>query len=193
MSVKISELTAASALTGAEEVPLVQSSTTKKVTVNDLLPVQLQGDKTIDLNGHSLVFEQGATSILNINTTADQVSLNSVGVGSAGSAQLNLIGLLGEEGASINVLSSESSTTSTISVYADTDNGYKFYLTSDNSTHTVEIEGNSDENTLEYTAGNHIFPELVAKDFVNDTAAATGLVPVGGLYHTMGVLKIRLT
>lgn len=32
---KISELTDATTLTGAEQVPLVQSSTTKKVTVND--------------------------------------------------------------------------------------------------------------------------------------------------------------
>jgi hypothetical protein len=33
---KISELTSASALTGTEQVPLVQSSTTKKATINDI-------------------------------------------------------------------------------------------------------------------------------------------------------------
>ena len=32
-----------------------------------------------------------------------------------------------------------------------------------------------------------------AGNFANDTAAAAGGVPVGGLYHTSGAVKIRLT
>lgn len=32
-----------------------------------------------------------------------------------------------------------------------------------------------------------------ADNFANDTAAAAGGVPVGGLYHTSGAVKIRLT
>lgn len=32
-----------------------------------------------------------------------------------------------------------------------------------------------------------------ADDFADDAAAATGGVAVGGLYHTEGVVKIRLT
>lgn len=62
MSVKISELTAAGVLTGTEEVPLVQSSATKKVTVNDLLPVQLQENKEIDLGAFELAFQSGQGS-----------------------------------------------------------------------------------------------------------------------------------
>jgi len=33
----------------------------------------------------------------------------------------------------------------------------------------------------------------VASDFANDAAAATGGIKVGGLYHTSGAVKIRLT
>lgn len=32
----------------------------------------------------------------------------------------------------------------------------------------------------------------IADDFVNDAAAAGGGVPIGGLYHTTGAVKIRL-
>ena len=33
---------------------------------------------------------------------------------------------------------------------------------------------------------------LETKDFADDTAAAAGGVEIGGLYHTAGVVKIRL-
>ncbi len=33
----------------------------------------------------------------------------------------------------------------------------------------------------------------IADDFINDAAAATGGIAVGGLYHTSGVVKIRLS
>lgn len=32
----------------------------------------------------------------------------------------------------------------------------------------------------------------VASDFADDAAAATGLIPVGGFYHTSGAVKVRL-
>ena len=38
-----------------------------------------------------------------------------------------------------------------------------------------------------------IFPTVVEFDFADDTAAAAGGIPVGGLYHNSGDLKIRLT
>lgn len=31
-----------------------------------------------------------------------------------------------------------------------------------------------------------------ASNFANDAAAATGGIPVGGLYHTSGAVKVRL-
>ncbi len=53
-------------------------------------------------------------------------------------------------------------------------------------------------STLAYTADTHTFngaiinTDLVAANFADDAAAATGLVAVGGLYHTAGVVKVRL-
>ena len=52
---KISELTAATTLTGSEEIPLVQSSSTKKVAVKDLnklitVSKTASADETVDLD-----------------------------------------------------------------------------------------------------------------------------------------------
>lgn len=33
----------------------------------------------------------------------------------------------------------------------------------------------------------------VANSFINDVAASTGGIPIGGLYHTSGIIKIRVT
>ncbi|MFT4643713.1 MAG: hypothetical protein ACI8ZX_000106 [Planctomycetota bacterium] len=41
--------------------------------------------------------------------------------------------------------------------------------------------------------GITVLPAVVSLNFADDTAAATGGVPVGGLYHTSGAIKIRLT
>ena len=41
--------------------------------------------------------------------------------------------------------------------------------------------------------GITVLPGVVSLSFADDTAAATGGVPVGGLYHTSGAIKIRLT
>lgn len=38
-----------------------------------------------------------------------------------------------------------------------------------------------------------VLPSVVGFNFANDAAAATGGIPVGGLYHSSGTLKIRLT
>jgi hypothetical protein len=34
---------------------------------------------------------------------------------------------------------------------------------------------------------------VLASNFADDTAAAAGLVPIGGIYHTNGAIKIRLS
>ncbi len=46
--------------------------------------------------------------------------------------------------------------------------------------------------TFADSAGNIPLVEI-ADDFLNDAAAATGGIAVGGLYHTSGVVKIRLS
>ena len=41
--------------------------------------------------------------------------------------------------------------------------------------------------------GNVLMHQVVNKNFSSDSAAAAGGVPVGGVYHNAGDLKIRLT
>lgn len=59
--------------------------------------------------------------------------------------------------------------------------------------------GNASENALEIDAtGKTIKPVAPYAfgglgNFVNDAAAATGGVPVGGMYHTAGAVKVRVT
>lgn len=38
-----------------------------------------------------------------------------------------------------------------------------------------------------------VMPTIVSLNFADDTAAATGGIPIGGLYHNAGALRIRLT
>jgi hypothetical protein len=38
-----------------------------------------------------------------------------------------------------------------------------------------------------------LLPTIVGFNYANDTAAAAAGIPVGGLYHNAGVLRIRLT
>ena len=45
------------------------------------------------------------------------------------------------------------------------------------------------ETLIEFASDNIV---KVADNFANDSAAAAGGVAVGGLYHTYGVVKIRL-
>ena len=62
---------------------------------------------------------------------------------------------------------------------------------------------NTDSNALLITEGGInsgaaaqvprvILPTVVQFNFADDTAAAAGGIPVGGLYHSAGVLKIRI-
>ena len=38
-----------------------------------------------------------------------------------------------------------------------------------------------------------VMPTVVGFNFADDTAAAAGGIPIGGLYHNAGALRIRLT
>ncbi len=94
---------------------------------------------------------------------------------------------------------------------ADLTNGYNFHIAQGSqgysrSESNVEVNqqnfsnaatGNfiiplSVNNTVADSAGN--IPLVgIADDFLNDAAAATGGIAVGELYHTSGVVKIRLS
>lgn len=55
----------------------------------------------------------------------------------------------------------------------------------------LEITGIIDDSSL---AQPSVLAEpTVARNYANDAAAATGGIPVGGLYHTAGAIKIRLS
>jgi hypothetical protein len=70
-------------------------------------------------------------------------------------------------------------------------------------TSTVYIDGGSTggvanyglyvNNSDSYFGGNITAPTVRTANYASDTAAAAGGIPVGGLYNTSGVLKIRLT
>ena len=57
------------------------------------------------------------------------------------------------------------------------------------------IQTNDNINTalskIDSTIGDPIVS--ISANYADDSAAATGGIPVGGLYHTSGTVKIRLT
>lgn len=62
------------------------------------------------------------------------------------------------------------------------------------ATSNLRVRNASDDTLLEvFNDGKITMPEIVPLDFADDTAAATGNVAIGGIYHTSGTLKIRIT
>ena len=51
-------------------------------------------------------------------------------------------------------------------------------------------DGIDDQNI--FKAEYNVFPNVIPLNYANDVAAAAGGVPLGGLYHTTGTLKIRI-
>ena len=74
MSIKISELPAGSALSGTEEIPIVQSATTKKITAQDVADLASGGDlQQVTDNGntttHDLIVTDGSGEVAIIGQT----------------------------------------------------------------------------------------------------------------------------
>jgi hypothetical protein len=75
------------------------------------------------------------------------------------------------------------------------------YIDSAGDTLFVRTITNGEIGLTTNIGGEYTFPDYTgivgvintAGNFANDTAAAAGGVPVGGLYHTSGAVKIRLT
>lgn len=71
-------------------------------------------------------------------------------------------------------------------------------LRGSDGTDTIEILMDGIAQEITHTADTHTFNGRVigavaaADDFADDAAATSGGVPVGGLYHTAGVVKINL-
>jgi len=172
MNKKISELTDASALDGSEQLEVVQGGASRKTTINTLPSFyttdgNLTALRTVQMDGNDL-------AIINAN--------------------LNIMYLIVADGNQKVLLNSYDETginSSQMYLQSNSDIGYEFALTTSNGVNTVSIEGNADENVLEYTAANHVFSGL--QDLADDAAAASAGVPVNGLYHTSGTIKIRLS
>ncbi len=97
--------------------------------------------------------------------------------------------------AKINMKSQGDATTPTIDFILSSNNG--FTQTASMPFHTLSGDENryiplSVNGTFADSAGNIPLVDP-ADDFLNDGAAATGGIAVGGLYHTSGVVKIRLS
>lgn len=180
MSEKISELPAAGTLDGTEEVPLVQGGVTSKVTVNDLLPIQLQADKTVDLNGKIFTIQETGYPLpsFSIDPTEDNeqssmAAINDTGDGNWGVWSGHTTAVYAE---SILYAAFNSVVQASIIAHAD--------VSGTTNTHTA------DTHTFN---GLPIMPDLIAKDYANDGDAAAGGIAVGGFYHSSGTLKIRLS
>jgi hypothetical protein len=55
----------------------------------------------------------------------------------------------------------------------------------------LQVYGNTSLSGSVVLTGNA--NSVLASNFADDTAAAAGLVPIGGIYHTNGAIKIRLS
>jgi hypothetical protein len=64
---------------------------------------------------------------------------------------------------------------------------------SDNTASVLRIEDNNGDAILEFFNDYLVSDTIPSLDYADDAAAATGGVPVGGIYHNSGTIRIRLT
>lgn len=64
---------------------------------------------------------------------------------------------------------------------------------SDDTASVLRIEDNNGDAILEFLNDYLVSETIPALDYADDAAAALGGVPVGGIYHNSGTIKIRLT
>lgn len=64
---------------------------------------------------------------------------------------------------------------------------------SDNTASVLRVEDNNGDAILEFFNDYLVSETIPALDYADDAAAALGGVPVGGIYHNSGTIRIRLT
>ena len=64
---------------------------------------------------------------------------------------------------------------------------------SDSTASVLRIEDNNGDAILEFFNDYLVSETIPALDYADDAAAALGGVPVGGIYHNSGTIRIRLT
>jgi len=77
---------------------------------------------------------------------------------------------------------------------SDSESGFKLSNDLADSTASVlRIEDNNGDAVLEFFNDHLVSETIPALDYADDAAAALGGVPVGGIYHNSGTIRIRLT
>jgi hypothetical protein len=143
MSKKISELTDADTLTGAELAEVVQDGVNKKVTINgfSLLPTvgtgTATGDITGDLDGHLLSIEQDGIEFLSANPTPNNES-----------ATLQAYNTTDADN-SARITAHTTDTQADFDLLANFDDLTKFGR--------IQITANASASTITYTADTHTF------------------------------------
>jgi hypothetical protein len=64
---------------------------------------------------------------------------------------------------------------------------------SDNTASVLRVEDNNGDAILDFFNNYLVSETIPALDYADDAAAALGGVPVGGIYHNSGTIRIRLT
>ena len=82
-----------------------------------------------------------------------------------------------------------------VAIYAnEINNGFVIANSlSDNTASVLRIEDNNADAILEFFNDYLVSETIPALDYADDAAAALGGVPVGGIYHNSGTIRIRLT
>ncbi len=137
-------------------------------------------DNTIDMDGHalSLIGELDAASIFVFNDNDFYIFLTREANGGGFSGQIQVNNDAGVSEPNEVYIKPDG-------VYIYNNNHFAAILHAANLTADRSIEFPDKSGTLAIVD--------IADDFINDAAAATGGIAVGGLYHTSGVVKIRLS
>lgn len=181
---------------------------------SDLLTISGVGGVTINSSGAGLTIDSDGNLIRSNNTYMDfnwggiqSIYFDANGMTISSSNQLSIQSDLGFLIDSENLTFQDNG----IDVFLETQTGLIISSAIDNvaisaatdifcnaSTGIVLDNGGASEivqlssGFIKLEAANIILLNLPASDYVDDAAASAGGVPIGGLYHTAGVVKVRL-
>jgi len=75
---------------------------------------------------------------------------------------------------------------------SDDETGFVIETSMHNKSSLFKIKDDSRSPVLDVTQFQVIMEKVVNYDYADDSEAQSGGVPIGGIYHTSGTLKIRL-
>ncbi len=178
----------------------------------------LAGSRIIDMDGNSLVVSYGSNHWLRLDPQLNSESMVLQAVNPQDDGNFTtILGQLNDTDVNLYLLSTfnDGVKQAQITMHANatqtditSNSDYNFIAAlnninlgvtdaSDNSyidmtTSTITLSSNVGYIQLAALATNVYMSAIVSKNFVDDAAAAIGLVGVGGIYHNAGALRIRL-